>query len=204
LASSTANMNSGQRSPGSSTSTVSSPPHRHNARDAGLTGGDHGSDGGVLGAEAHAATHVDAHSQVNVLSDDVESIPSPGREPPSPPGCLSMTSMPTDAPNDEGRRIAEHTRTVRGVFGRIAPRYDLMNRLMTFGQDPGTRVTAADFTLEMMQVGQRRPNSGALTWAPANALRLPLPPTASTRWFRAICCAQWPTWTRRCASKCAC
>lgn len=118
--------------------------------------------------------------------------------------------MPSDAPSAEGQRIAEHTRTVRGIFGRIAPRYDLMNRLMTFGQDPrwrrevirragltptgrlldlgaGTgdlarealrqtpdaRVTAADFTLEMMQVGQRRPQPGALTWAAADALHLP-------------------------------
>lgn len=107
-------------------------------------------------------------------------------------------------------RVAAHTRTVRGIFGRIAPRYDLMNRLMTFGQDrgwrrevirrtallpgsrlldlgagtgdlafealrqqPGARVTAADFTVEMMQVGQKRPNANALTWAAADALQLP-------------------------------
>lgn len=121
-----------------------------------------------------------------------------------------MIQMPPDTETATGRNIAEHTQTVRGIFGRIAPRYDLMNRLMTFGQDqrwrrevirragliptgrlldlgagtgdlarealrqsPGARVTAADFTLEMMQVGQKRPASGALTWAAADALHLP-------------------------------
>lgn len=105
---------------------------------------------------------------------------------------------------------AERARYVQGVFTRIAPRYDLMNRLMTGGQDlswrrevirraalppggnlldlgagtgdlarealrqtPGARVTAADFTLEMMRVGQR--NGAALRWAAADALRLPFP-----------------------------
>jgi len=110
----------------------------------------------------------------------------------------------------QAERINSHTRTVRSIFGRIAPRYDLMNRLMTFGQDvgwrgevirraglnpgsrlldlgagtgdlsrealrqaPGARVTAADFALEMMQVGQKRPLVGALSWAAADALHLP-------------------------------
>lgn len=100
-----------------------------------------------------------------------------------------------------------HARNVRNLFGRIAGRYDLMNRLMTAGQDvrwrkevirraalgsgqrvldlgagtgdlafearqfhPGVRPVAADFTLEMMQVGQRR---GAMDWAAADALSLP-------------------------------
>lgn len=96
---------------------------------------------------------------------------------------------------------------IRDLFGRIAPRYDLMNRLMTAGQDtrwrqevirrahlrpgaslldlgtgtgdlsfealrqePQSRPTAADFTLEMMREGQKR---GVLPWLGADALRLP-------------------------------
>ncbi|GAP12458.1 demethylmenaquinone methyltransferase [Longilinea arvoryzae] len=99
---------------------------------------------------------------------------------------------------------------MRGIFGRIAPRYDLMNRLMTFGQDvrwrrevirraklapggclldlgagtgdlaretlrqvPTARVTAADFTLEMMRVGRKRPGAAGFSWAAADALHLP-------------------------------
>jgi demethylmenaquinone methyltransferase/2-methoxy-6-polyprenyl-1,4-benzoquinol methylase len=96
---------------------------------------------------------------------------------------------------------------IRDLFGRIALRYDLMNRLMTAGQDtrwrqevirrahlrpgaslldlgtgtgdlsfealrqePQSRPTAADFTLEMMREGQKR---GVLPWLGADALRLP-------------------------------
>jgi demethylmenaquinone methyltransferase/2-methoxy-6-polyprenyl-1,4-benzoquinol methylase len=103
----------------------------------------------------------------------------------------------------------ERARYVQHVFGRIARRYDLMNRLMTAGQDvrwrretirrlglrpgerlldlgtgtgdlgrealrqqPGLRLVAADFTLEMMLAGQA---SGALPWLNADALRLPFP-----------------------------
>lgn len=98
---------------------------------------------------------------------------------------------------------------VQEMFTRIAHRYDLMNRLMTAGQDvrwrgevirlarlkPGARlldlgagtgdlarealaqeprakVVAADFTLEMMRVGQRQEN-GSLPWSAADALKLP-------------------------------
>ncbi len=98
---------------------------------------------------------------------------------------------------------------VKNIFTRIAPRYDLMNRLMTGGQDvawrrmviararlapddrlldlgtgtgdlarealrqqPGCRVTAADFTLAMMLAGQRRPGK-RLDWSAADALNLP-------------------------------
>ena len=96
---------------------------------------------------------------------------------------------------------------VQNMFTRIARRYDLMNRLMTGGQDvrwrkrvielarlnrnarlldlgtgtgelarealaqsPQTKVIAADFTLEMMRVGQAR---GPLNLSSADALQLP-------------------------------
>lgn len=102
----------------------------------------------------------------------------------------------------------KHPAHVRAMFTKIAPRYDLMNRLMTGGMDarwrrevihlarltpraslldlgtgtgdlaraalthfPQARVTAADFTLEMMRVGKTK--NGGLNFSSADALKLP-------------------------------
>ena len=107
---------------------------------------------------------------------------------------------------------ADQARYVQAMFSRIASRYDLMNRLMTAGQDtrwrrevihktqlppdgrlldlgagtgdlareagrqePASWIVAADFTLDMMQVGRTHDTSTNLNWLAADALCLPVP-----------------------------
>jgi len=107
----------------------------------------------------------------------------------------------------------ERARYIQEMFTRIARRYDLMNCLITAGQDsrwrrevirraslppganiildlgagtadlglealrqnPAATLIEADFTIEMMHVGQQRSGSASLRWAAADALKLPFP-----------------------------
>lgn len=103
----------------------------------------------------------------------------------------------------------EHGAKVQRMFGKVAGHYDLMNTLMTLGQDwrwrrhihraselrpgddvldiatgsgdlaldaleqPGVRVTGADFTDEMLDIARARPRAEQIDWVHADALDLP-------------------------------
>lgn len=112
-----------------------------------------------------------------------------------------------------GRRAVdpdERRSSIRATFRAVAPRYDLMNDLMSLGihrlwkrrfvaeiapgaserildlaggtgdvglalARAGAHVTVADPSVEMMEVGRRRPGAAAIEWVEAEAEALPFP-----------------------------
>ena len=69
--------------------------------------------------------------------DEAPSDEAPSDEAPSDPRRHSMTPAPGTRPSlPQGE---EKARTVRRLFDTISPRYDLVNRVMTFGMDAGWR-----------------------------------------------------------------
>ncbi len=102
--------------------------------------------------------------------------------------------------------------SIKEMFRTISGKYDIMNSLISIGQDqawrsyvvkmaspleggrlldigagtgniarlvlqrnPGARVVAADFSLEMMLAGKGRGGNNRLTWCSADAIKLPFP-----------------------------
>lgn len=118
--------------------------------------------------------------------------------------------VPVSAQQDGSAASDAHGAKVAAMFNGIADRYDLMNLVMTWGQEPrlvrrtverarlplepvvldlatGTgdvalevlrtrpaaRVTGADISPGMMEIGRARPGGDQVTWVQADAMDLP-------------------------------
>ncbi len=93
-------------------------------------------------------------SKAGTLDSSKMTSPRPDSELSSLPAPQSSVGAATPTRNpDASLSGTEKARYVRGMFGRIAWRYDLMNRLMSFGQDAMWRRYTVD---------QARPTAGGL------------------------------------------